>query len=359
MQKKSIFKLSLLAIAILSTNAFALEFGKPLTASVAITNPTNKRSAADKKEVVLMNILLSRKQQQALMSYQPRKENSVRSVSTELPAAVDLKMNNVPVLDQGQHGSCVTFATVAAVDAVIGKGNYVSPLCSLELGSYLEKEGYMPSGWNGAYGGMVLDQMQRFGVISMNNQYDKSCAHMTDYPLNSWTNEGSAMSLDDYKAMSEDVSRKFYPVFIMNFTDRFEEGFDKSDKMENVLLQVKQHLAKGNRVTFGTFLDIVPFSKTCSGPGSCATYHAAQDTWAVAPELDHPLYAMTAGHEMVITGYDDNAEATDSAGTKHKGLLILRNSWGAEVGDHGNFYMTYDYFKRKALEVQAIVASKE
>lgn len=57
---------------------------------------------------------------------------------------------------------------------------------------------------------------------------------------------------------------------------------------------------------------------------------------------------------MIITGYDDNAIAVDADGQPHHGLLTLRNSWGEAVGDHGNFYMSYDYFKILAIEVQRI-----
>jgi len=59
----------------------------------------------------------------------------------------------------------------------------------------------------------------------------------------------------------------------------------------------------------------------------------------------------------VITGYDDLAVAIDDQGRIHKGLLTLRNSWGKNVGDHGDFYMSYDYFKLLVLEVQQINSS--
>ena len=61
-----------------------------------------------------------------------------------------------------------------------------------------------------------------------------------------------------------------------------------------------------------------------------------------------------AGHEMIITGYDDRAVAIDDHGRAHKGLLTLRNSWGALAGDKGDFYMSYDYFKAFVMEVQRI-----
>jgi C1A family cysteine protease len=48
---------------------------------------------------------------------------------------------------------------------------------------------------------------------------------------------------------------------------------------------------------------------------------------------------------------DDNAVAVDTHGKNHNGLLILRNSWGTSVGDYGEFYMSYDYFKLLAFDI--------
>lgn len=71
-------------------------------------------------------------------------------------------------------------------------------------------------------------------------------------------------------------------------------------------------------------------------------------------EQDADQGLINAGHEMIITGYDDDAIVTGPYGTVNKGLLTLRNSWGSYAGDHGNYYMSYDHFKTLALEAQAI-----
>ena len=97
-------------------------------------------------------------------------------------------------------------------------------------------------------------------------------------------------------------------------------------------------------------------TKTCR-TGACATHHQVNDTWALTPELSVPPYEV-GGHEMVIYGYDDNAVAYDKDGNAHVGLLTLRNSWSSNNGDNGDYYMTYDYFKKYANEVQAVVELK-
>ena len=351
MLKLSIFNAALISAALISTNTYALEFGKPLTTSVVVT----KRGAPlQKKNVMLMNIQLTPHESQILYSYKPKKDTSFKmatsSGATMLPAAVNLKMNGVPVLDQGMHGSCVTFATTAAVDAVLGKGDYVSQLCHLALGSYLEKNGYLPSGWNGTFGPFVIDQLLRFGVVSKASQLKKTCGGLNRYPATNITEEGKPMTMEEYKEISENISGRLYAIQHMTMLQRFESRFADTDVAEKVLTQMKTGIMHGHRFVIGVMLKMSPY---CSA-AACANRNAAHDTWALTRELELPLIDM-GGHEMVVTGYDDKAVAYDQEGKKHQGLLTLRNSWGDEVGDGGNYYMSYDYFKMFVMEVQEIV----
>ena len=90
--------------------------------------------------------------------------------------------------------------------------------------------------------------------------------------------------------------------------------------------------------------------------GAVGTRNSDFDTWVLTPEIARDIYLRPkfGGHEMIITGYDDEAVATDDQGRKHKGLFTLRNSWGDKIGDKGNFYMSYDYFKVLVIEAQRI-----
>src|SRR3989338_2283243 len=64
----------------------------------------------------------------------PKNSINSASFSSELPSKVKVGMQLTHVLDQGYHGSCVTFAVTAALDAALGAGDYISQLCNLELG---------------------------------------------------------------------------------------------------------------------------------------------------------------------------------------------------------------------------------
>lgn len=55
------------------------------------------------------------------------------------------------------------------------------------------------------------------------------------------------------------------------------------------------------------------------------------------------------GHAVWIVGYDDNKQWTDSDGTAHSGMWKLTNSWGADWGDKGHFYLPYGYLSDENL----------
>ena len=125
-----------------------------------------------------------------------------------------------------------------------------------------------------------------------------------------------------------------------------------------MLLNVKKALNDGSRVTFGVLLDVAQGSN-----GAVGKHHVyfSYDTWMLTPaiidDIKHNL--VDAGHQMIITGYDDNAVIKDSWGHKNKGLLTLRNSWGFLAGDYGNYYMSYDHFMAMAHGIQVITPKKQ
>lgn len=265
-----------------------------------------------------------------------------------LPSAIDLGMGNIPVLNQGIHGSCVTFAAVAAIDALLEKGDYVSPLCSLQLGRFLESYGYVLSGWNGGFGDWTLSQLTHFGFIAKDKQQQFGCGGLTEYPLFD-SNLGQAMTAQEFHQYSESLEQN--RVVWTHILDVNESLMDDVDK-DNLLLQVKLALNHGDRVMIGLLL--ADYERGLVG--AVGMHKAFNDTWVLTPEIvenskNHPLFA---GHAMVIMGYDDEAIAKDDQGRVHQGLLKLRNSWGNRIGDQGDFYISYDYFKALVIELHQI-----
>ncbi|MDQ5884685.1 MAG: Peptidase [Pseudomonadota bacterium] len=263
-------------------------------------------------------------------------------------SSVQLGMENVPVLNQGIHGSCVIFAAAAAVDAILKKGDHVSPLCSLQLGRYLQSFGYLQSGWDGALAHSVLSQLEAFGFLSKDYQYQEGCGGLYEYPLLD-RQFGSEMSLTTFHPESESLLE--HRIGWSSILDVYQSSHEPVD-MQGLLSHVKAVLTKGDRAIIGVLLAEPELGLA----GAVGTYHTLNDTWLLTPEIQqdmkqNPQYA---GHALLVTGFDDNAYAKDDFGRIHRGLITLRNSWGDKIGDHGNFYMSYDYFKAMVMEIQRI-----
>jgi len=304
------------------------------------------------KSVTLLRVELSDHAKQTLahrfQNIQHKPHHLLTSPSpTELPSHVQLGMNHVPVLDQGQHGACAMFANTAAVDAALNRGDYISQLCQLQLGQHLEQFGYNTSGWNGSIGPIILSQMQAFGVVSKASQEANGCGGMTSYPAhNAFPEVG--MSLPEYHQLSESLSDD--QLAWSPLLDIYQVFLDQTDP-EKTLLTVKRALHHRDRLTIGVLL----FGPQYGVAGAVAKHHATNDTWVLAPEMiDMLSWSAFGGHALIITGYDDAAVAVDPEGHEYRGLFTLRNSWSEDMGDHGNFYMSYDYFKTLVIEVQRI-----
>ena len=260
----------------------------------------------------------------------------------KMPTDKYVGMHGLPVLDQGMHGSCATFAATEGVDTVfpLQTGQTVSQLCNLELGKTLNQ--VQGGGWDGSFGYLVLGQVQDHGFLTMDYQTKSGCGGLTEYPANSF-NTGDAMPTDTF----EKDSRKNFTSADWKTLWKYNGDFAPIDPKDGakVLVNVKKALNNDHVVVFGTVLN-----QFQGQAGAQGTYKgAANDTWV----LTDGSTSINAGHEMVIDGYDDNACATfsGSAGEeKQCGLLHLRNSWGEGAGDNGDYYMSYDFFKTMAIE---------
>ena len=301
----------------------------------------------------LLNVKLSENAWKKIETNTTVSSSTTQSVSPQyqtLPRKVQLGMNNVPVLDQGPYGTCVTFAITAAIDAASNHGDYISQLCQLELGQYLENttNGSMVSGWDGSMGQMVLSQMDSFGFVTKQLEKTVGCAGLTKYPTNG-TVPQNELSLSDYQRLSRSMTEEgAMNVGWSSILDMYQAFIDDTDRDE-LLNKVKDSLNMGDRLTFGVLL----FSPEFGVVGAIGQHVVPNDTWVLSPSINGKIdrHDLNGGHEMIIIGYDDDAVATDANGNQYTGLLTLRNSWGKYAGDAGNFYMSYDYFKRLAVEV--------
>ena len=310
--------------------------------SHSIQAPTNSSFKPNKPKVIqLLKIELSDEAQKLLEKRVKELTDEPQAPSlldTETPAMVQLAMNNVPVLDQGRHGTCITFAMTGALDAVMGQGDYISQLCLLQLGNYLEQHGwFLLSGWNGNFPIDVINQIVQYGIINKENQRKHGCGGLTEYPTYSEETPASFIDPQQYSNMNELIFGKV--VNWSNIYWRLNSTW--------TLNEVKEALRAGDRSVFSVMLPRLDLGTV----GAVGSYKSTNDTWLLRSDIS-TNFSIKAAHGLIVTGYDDNAVVIDSYGKKHTGLLTLRNSWGSDYGDRGDFYMSYDYFKLLTYDVR-------
>lgn len=228
---------------------------------------------------------------------------------------VDLGMGNVPVLNQGAYGTCVTFTVTALLNAKMNAGDYVSQQCLLGLGNTIQStESGQMSGWNGLRTiETALNRIKSYGVIGKS-----TC------PVK-YANPYSSRTYTNYTNLSGNA-------WSSNFT--WKKLKTKS------IDEVKAALNRNNRVAIATILHTdytagSPFENYSTG------------LWKLPDDLNKfmsELYSgKIGGHAVIVTGYDDE-----------KQLLKIRNSWGTGLGAKGEYYMTYEYYNLlnyEAIEV--------
>jgi hypothetical protein len=265
-----------------------------------------------------------------------------------IPSQHELGMNNVPVLDQGYHSSCATFAVTAAIDATINKGDYISQLCLLSLSEHLSKHAQFYSAWHGAQIKDIFSLISIFGVVNKSQEAQYGCAGFKTYPLLP-TAETPEISIDDFHQLSESID-DLSQYAISNFVNPTELE-DNSSSIQQILMNTKEAIYHGNRLVIGLIMI------ADEHVGAYGKHHLNNDTWVLSQSVQDKFNSENTeigGHAMVITGYDDNAEVIDDAGKIHHGVFTLRNSWGSKAGDQGNYYVSYDYFEALVIDLTKI-----
>lgn len=360
-------KLTVAAMALLATSAAIAGTQSNADAFVGarglfvngMTPATITLSNQEKKTIRLMNVSLSTTVQQSLaekaafLLAHPQQKNLASKLG--LPAAKDDGMNNEPVLDQGEWGTCATFSSTAAINALYGltEDARVSQLCNLALGRGINDSRMGDGGWQGAFGYLILGQVNQYGYLDKQYQHQIGCGGLKNYPTYSSDN-GSSMSTADFTAHSVKTFTDKDWMPLLSYNGNFSPITPA--QAETTLNNVKTAINAGYRVVFGTLID-----GNVGEVGAAGTYkNIANDTWVMTTQMQQDLQNgnVNEGHEIIIEGYDDNACATytdaDATSKKQCGLLHIRNSWSANAGDQGDYYMSYDHFKGMVIEAYAI-----
>ncbi len=294
--------------------------GTTLTTINVQTSPSGKKH---KKTIGLLKVIPTQKFVNLRKNYlakviedESERDYSVGVVPFENSVgAVDLGMADVPVFDQGAYGTCVTFATTSAMNALLQKGDFISQQCTLQLNRILGQDL-----WNGAYfSSQIIDPLKKYGIVKQGQGSEKEGKCNSDYP-----NIFGMITVSGYKnraknsgADASKIQYKYYSMIKLN--------------------DVKKSLDKHHRVTVG--FGILAGQDPISVQGfnlKIKNQETSGGLWACQQSSSESTYCgrPNSGHEVVIIGYDDSQQ-----------LLKVRNSWSDASGDNGDFYMTYTFFK--------------
>lgn len=234
------------------------------------------------------------------------------------PSAV-FKVPSVPILDQGAYGTCVTFATTAALDASLGIGDDISQQCSLELVKAVKEDL-----WDGAWmSSQFIDPLKQYGAVKQGR-----CGPHR-YP-----DPNASVTLEEYKKLID-------PSILIS---KVQYVYHEPMSVE----QVKVAVFSGHYVSFG--FGLLNDGSAVSVQGFNVSVNGSKKVgglWACKQPGDAKNYCgkYKAGHEVVIVGYDDAQQ-----------LFKIQNSWNVSSGDSGFYYMSYPFFRAMDLNATEIWA---
>lgn len=282
-----------------------------LQVNADLFEPSTTLNTKDGEKTIKLMKIDPKNTQNSFFDFFFEKDNSTITEFSDSPTAVEIGMSNVPVLDQGQYGTCVTFATTAALNAALNQGDYISQQCTLEMikatGSDL---------WDGAYTALeVYGPLAKFGMVSK-----QMCA-------NAYPNRFATTTLESYKLISEQVvgtNAKYHASITV------QDAKKAIDERHRVAIGFGL-LNNGDQVSVQGFdVQVSGKEKGYGGLWACAQFTLKWSYYCGQAQ---------AGHEVVITGYDDAQQ-----------LFKIRNSWGTVVGENGDFYMTYTFFENMVMD---------
>ncbi len=303
------------------------------------------------------------------------KPSQTYTVTTTVPNINSFYGNGqLPVLNQQDFGTCVTFSTSAALSYLTtGTTTNVAPLYVLDQG-YIDEDGFKHSGWDGLTNAGVLLQriLASYENVPGQNQgyypnYDQTKNTYDllskEYELSGEQGNLTAKQLKKsgfYKQLAtyHATAAKTSPTL---FTNVIASNLNLSTGSSKNASIVKQALDNGNLVLMDFNVYDSNASKSCT-KGAVSTQGTAKYTYNSStgtltqstPDKDtnawvNPTKCLLGEHQIWVVSY-----GTDNAGNT---MFIIRNSWG-DSGDQGQYYMS-DVYLNNAATYAAQVSLKK
>ncbi|MFA6242537.1 MAG: C1 family peptidase [Candidatus Hydrogenedentales bacterium] len=204
-----------------------------------------------------------------------------------------------PIEDQESLGSCTAHAGVGLVEYMerIASGRHVD---ASHL--FLYKVTRKLLGWTGDTGAFLRTTMQALALFGVPPD------DLWPYDLSTFDNEPDA----------------FLYAYASNYQSLQYMRLDPAGAPAKAVLDnVRSAISKKYAAMFGfTVYSSLGWDADIPFPGS-------KDS-------------VSGGHAILAVGYDDNHS---NLGTKNKGALLIRNSWGKKWGEDGYGWLPYDYIQ--------------
>lgn len=216
-----------------------------------------------------------------------------------LPASTDLRHFYGPICNQGQLGSCTAFAALQWFSALRVQSGYPWVEYS-ELAQYYE-ERVLQNTVNedsGATTEEALTVLETFGPMAETRD-PYNIANFRNPPPSDWL---SHIKLLDKQA---------------RWISRNPDG--------KLIPPIKNALAHNHPIVFG----FICFD-------TLESREAAMTGLVVRPVSINPI----GGHDCNIVGYDDHKVVGPDVGA-----CLIRNQWDEGWGDHGYFWLSYEYLE--------------
>jgi len=233
----------------------------------------------------------------------------------KLPESVDNRKWCSPIKNQGNLGSCTANAGTSLYEYMERKaygsaGKYInaSRLFLYKTTRFLM--GQEGIGDSGAYIRTTLGAIRMFGVP----------------PEDYWpyTDKDPEFDLEP-------------PTLVASMAKEWQSvkqfRLDYSEDTEANIKRMKEYLAKGYAMQIGFTV--------------YSSYTQAEKNGGAFP-YPNKDESVEGGHSVLIVGYDDNKEISNTSDGLTKrcvGAFLIQNSWGKEWGNFGFGWIPYDYFR--------------
>jgi C1A family cysteine protease len=209
--------------------------------------------------------------------------------------SVDLSINCSSIKNQGNEGSCTSFATIAAMEYLENKFNTSNTkIFSERFTYYVTRVNIL--GWNtddnGAYIRSALQSVVKIGTC-LNNTFPYNGDFITPPP-----------------ALAYEEAKKYEALTYA----RFDEGTNEIERTE-LIKMLKANLDAGFPIISGFMC-----------------YSNLNDVTSDG-KIPLPNNQQIGGHAILVVGYNEDTQC-----------FKIRNSWGDTWGDHGYAYLPYAYY---------------